>query len=139
MRFYGCGIGRAPVKYVVVLDCDGTVIKESILKALLDVKLMTRSLSLEENEKMVNKAIRGALTKKDELMWFAEAMKDIMKARLSLDQVFAVVRKIELKPGVIDCLQMLENMNVPVVIVSYGIAEFIAMIVPEEYLGGIFK
>ncbi len=122
----------------MVLDCDGTVIKESICGVITRAGLIIPGFSDDRLQELRSKGISGTLTKEDEIEWFESTLNEIVNARLSISQVFQVVRKIELKPGVMDCLQMLNNFNVPVAIVSYGISEFIAMVIPEEDLGAIF-
>ena len=135
MRDYGFG---RKAKYVVVLDCDGTIIKPSIMQTLVDAKLITRSSSLARTNELISRGIRGTLTPEDERAWFNQSLYDIVRAQISLAQVYKVLREIRLKPGVLDCLAMLWNAGVPVALVSYGVAEFMTMGVPEDYFSAIF-
>lgn len=121
-------------KWVAVFDFDGTCISRSY-KSLYDVVDSQGGLTaecIELAEKMreyyIQRIVAGTLTKREQEKWLADAIGLYVRSELTYSKIGGLLAPVRLNSGVKDCFRMLRQRNIPVAIVSYGIFDFIEIV-----------
>lgn len=121
----------APV-YVAVFDFDGTLISKSY-GSLYDVVDSNKGVTDEchklakEMRKYYFSILKNRLlTQKEKEKWLFDSIELYVKSKLSMFTIQKIMcDKVRLRDGVVKCFKMLKEKNIPVAIISYGVAEFI--------------
>lgn len=124
-------------KAAVVLDFDGTLMPKRTGALYEVVKRRVLSPSLwAENEKLMArfmpKGENGAITEAEELEWFNGAMDLYFRAGLTKEQAEQALAHIRLRPGVVECLRQLKELEIPAAIVSFGVTQFIESVLINQ-------
>jgi|SRR3989344_470903 len=121
-----------PASHVVVFDFDGTLIPKkyislfTIMDNSLDQKYR-QELDQLRNE-LLPKIHAGQLTPEETRRWVFRSIEIYVESGLTLSQIETVFSNIKLREGVVETLQFLQKQNIPVAIVSYGIKQFIEIV-----------
>lgn len=117
--------------WAVVFDFDGTLIPASY-GSLYDVVDSSGEVTTECHRKAeemrkyyLAKAKADRLTKKDQEKWLVDSLALYMDSGLTLSKIEKILSRVELRPGVKECLKGLHLKKIPVAVVSYGVYQFI--------------
>lgn len=119
-------------RWAVVFDFDGTLTpKGKSLFATIDEFGLSpegREAQQKIHGQLIHKATAGNLTPEEDLYWLEESIKNYIRYGLTYEKARAVLAAVPLREGVLDCLRLLWQEQVPVAIISYGIRPFIKMV-----------
>ena len=127
-------------EWVVVFDCDGTLIPKSYgsLYDIVDKNGGLNGKYLKASDEMRRHYLSlPTLTLKDQKDWFIDTMHGYIQSGLTVDTIIAALRGVKFRVDVLDCFQRLKNRNTPQAIVSYGIAPFIHQVIKENSAHGL--
>lgn len=118
--------------YGVVFDMDGTLTNKGPSSwAAIDEKAISNEC-LEKLSALrslyLTQALEGTLSEKGELDWLIRTLQAYIDDGMTIQKMHAAVNDFQLRPGVIECLKMLEKNRIPMAIVSYGIKQAISRI-----------
>lgn len=118
-------------KWCAVFDCDGTLISKSY-GALFNVIDGNGGVSREAHKKAEEirkqyfaKIRAGCFGKADQEKWLVEMIELYMHYGLTFRKINYALRNVRVRPGVKECFRLLQEKNIPVAIISYGVADFI--------------
>lgn len=120
--------------WAVVFDFDGTLISPSY-GSLYDVVDSSREMTAECHKKAeemrkhyLARAAKGRLTKRDQESWLVDSIALYIESGLTLQKIGKILSGVRLRPGVRECLLELRQRQIPVAVVSYGIYQFIDVV-----------
>ncbi|MEK7630264.1 MAG: HAD-IB family phosphatase [Patescibacteria group bacterium] len=125
--------------WCVVFDFDGTCITREVgsLFTVIDQVALTSDKLKEESKQMrkffLHKAHHGKLSVKEEIHWLDQTIKLYKEGKLTLIKAGSVLREVTLRDGVWKCLERFHNMGVPIAIISYGVRDFIDIVLRANH------
>ena len=126
-------------KRVVVFDFDGTLTHKPPKGKSLFVAIDEGVLSPEgqaAQQKLFNhyiaKAQTGTMTAGEDEAWLLQSIENYILYGVTPEKARAALAAVVLRPGVIECLEMLRQEQIPVAIVSYGIAPLIELVLERH-------
>ena len=134
---------RKPPQWAVVLDFDGTISPKSNQSVfhLIEKHAGLSPQALREMKEIINRylplATSGKLTTTDEINWIFNEVRSWINHGLDPGSVALAMNKAQLRPRVAECLAWLKTRNIPVVIVSYGVRQFIQMILLSKGIANL--
>lgn len=119
-------------EWAAVFDFDGTFTGKAIgsVVNLIDCALTESALrrSKRLRKHYLARAHAGLLSQEDEKKWLSGNIKSFVRSRLSKDKIRQILKGVKLRVGSRETLEFLKRHNVPVAIVSYGISDFIQVV-----------
>jgi phosphoserine phosphatase len=121
-------------KWAVVFDFDGTLISPSygslcaVMDSSAEVAAECHNKAEEMRKYYLDRAANGRLTKRDQKKWLVDSIALYIESGLTLQKIEKVLSRVRLRDGVINCLESLHRKKVPVAVVSYGIYQFIDVV-----------
>ncbi len=131
-------VNKAENRWAVVFDFDGTMTpKTQPVMEMIDThstRLSSASAATlkEIRARYLPHALAGRLTPEQEYGWLAETIDLYIAAGMTLADAWTVLSRIRIRPGVAECLRVLDDAGVPCAIVSYSVAQFIGMILARH-------
>ena len=127
-----------PTKHAVVFDFDGTLTPRFHISLFNVVeKGVLPSKYLQEAEyvrnKYIYKAMRGTLTRQEELTWLKENINIFVEAGVTIKQVEKALKHVKFRDNAQECLAWLKGEGVPIAVVSYGIYQFIEVVLKNNH------
>jgi phosphoserine phosphatase len=122
-------LGKRHKKYAVGLDFDGTCTSsEDPLMKLIYENLLTgeaRKAVKDQYDRYMPKALRGELSPAQQMTWFKGTIGAYVGQGLTLPQIYAVIDRVKLRPGVMELCGHLRSRGIPTAIISFGGRQFI--------------
>lgn len=128
-------------KFAVVFDFDGTLTPKKFVStmAIVDQAGLLSPGALQNMEVMRKSYLglysSGQLSDDKEREWLQRTAAQYAQDRLSVAGAHQALAAVTLRPGVKECFQWLEDANVPVAIISYGIQPFIDSVLDHHGAG----
>ena len=123
---------------VVVFDFDGTLTSKSYVSLFNVVEQGVLSEEyLKEiavlRSKYLPKAMNGIITHEEEMIWLTESIDIFVKAKVTIDQIRDSLKNVRLKSNAVDCLALLKYKRIPVAVISYGVSQFIEIVLRNNH------
>jgi phosphoserine phosphatase len=125
-------------KYAVVFDFDGTLIQKHYIslfnvveKGVLSEKYLRETTALRS--KYIPKAMNGTITYEEEMAWLTESINVFIKAGITIGQIKRALENVRLRSNVVDCMALLKDRHIPTAIISYGISQFIEIVLKNNH------
>jgi HAD superfamily phosphoserine phosphatase-like hydrolase len=114
----------------VVLDFDGTLISKDYVSLYNQVERTAMTPEGLEagrllRDKYIGRMHDRQLTNEEELEWSAESLQLYIADGLTTAKTESALKHVRLRPGVVDCLNWLKSLEIPVAVVSFGVVQFI--------------
>lgn len=119
--------------HAVVLDFDGTCTRKSagsLFKIMdesggLNPECLQKARDLRSHYFSRAHDAKLKLNEKDTYDWFSKTMDLYLESGLTMAKIREIMSQVQLRSGLKDCLRLLEERDVPVAIISYGVHQFI--------------
>lgn len=126
-------------KWVVVFDFDGTLTPKppkgkSLFVAIDEGVLPPEGQTIQQElfNYYIAKARAGTMTPIEDEAWLLESVKNYIRYGLTIEKARVALENIPLRPGVRECLEMLQREGVPTAIVSYGVAPLVELVLERH-------
>ncbi|MHB9019549.1 MAG: haloacid dehalogenase-like hydrolase [Minisyncoccota bacterium] len=125
-------------QYTVVFDFDGTLTPKSYVSLfnIVEKGVLSEDFLKEANilrSKYIPKAMNGTITHEEESAWLAENTNIFIKAKTTIDQIKNALKNIRLRNSVVDCMALLKYKRIPIAVISYGIRQFIEIVLQNNH------
>lgn len=122
----------------VVFDFDGTLTPKHhvslfnvVEQAVLSKDFLKETAALRN--KYLPKAMNGIITQEEEEIWLTEGINIFIKAQTTINQIKNSLEKVRLRNGVVDCMALLADKHIPMAVISYGIYQFIEIVLKNNH------
>lgn len=121
----------------LVLDHDGTMTVQKIESAWVVVDSRCLRGMLKEKNQQIRKRYQalheeGQLSRNDEIAWAKASARLYRKGNVTLSQVREALADVRYRHGLLDHLAYLRELDIPVAINSWGIREFIEILLEQH-------
>lgn len=125
-------------KRVVALDFDGTItdVVEALVKTV-DARAMHPEALAELDALRVayfDKAQIGTLSGDDQIAWLTGTLAVYVRHGLTMREAYAAIDHVRVRRGVRSFLRQMRDHGIPVVVVSYGVRQFIRRVLANNGL-----
>lgn len=127
----------------VVLDFDGTVLRKPnqsvfhLIHQYADLPPRTAERMDRIRSQFLDRGERGLITPQEERDWLFTEVAAWIEGGLTPKQVAQAMLHARLRPYVGECLNWLRQRRIPVTIISYGIRQFVEMVLHANGLGNL--